>query len=122
MNSHDILARPGANPQVLAKKVLLAKLARAEAERFGINPTATEVATFRDTFLAEIGIVDEAALARWLAEASLSRAEFDAVMMDYAAILAVDAWYATRLAPRVELHRRLVDARMRRLAADAPGD
>ena len=111
----DILARPGANDQVMSKKVLLAALASAEAARLGIVPDAGFVAAVRENFLNGLDLADRDALLGWLGEAGLSEADFATVMNDFAAVVAVEVHYATELAPRVELHRRLVAARMRRL-------
>ncbi|MBI4694505.1 MAG: hypothetical protein HY749_10835 [Gammaproteobacteria bacterium] len=111
----DILARPGANDQVMSKKVLLAALATAEAARLGIGPDAAFVGAVRANFLDGLDLGEREALLVWLGEAGLGEADFETVMKDFAAVVAVEVHYAEQLAPRVELHRRLVAARMRRL-------
>lgn len=111
----DILARPGANDQVMSKKVLLAMLAGAEAQRLGITPDAAFVGAVRENFLQGLELNDQAALLAWLADAGLSEQDFDTVMRDLAAVVAVEMHHAEALSPRVELHRRVVAARMGRL-------
>lgn len=115
----DILARPGANDQVMSKKVLLAVLSCAEAERLGISPDADYVAIIETNFLADLDIRDDQALTQWLTEADLTHDEFRRVMQDFAAVVAVEMHYEPTLAPRVDLHRRLVAARARKLASMA---
>lgn len=113
----DILSRPGGNDQVASKKVLLAVLARGEAVRLGITPDADYVATVRANFLSGLDLAAPDALQAWLAEAGLSEQDFDTVIRDLATVVAVETHYAAALAPRVELHRCLIAARMRRLDA-----
>lgn len=112
----DELARQGANPQVPAKKVLLAYLAQAEARRLGITPGAAELQALADAFCAEIGLTQRADVDDWLAQAGLTHAEFMAVLADFAAVLAVEQHYRADLAGRVALHRRLMAARAGRAA------
>lgn len=119
-NELDILARPGANDQVIYKKVLLAVLACADSERLNIVPDEALVAQIQGHFLADLDLPDEPALAGFLAGAGLSGEDFQRVMQDFAAVVAVESHYANELAARVELHRRLVAARMNRLQSLAP--
>ena len=112
----DVLARPGGNDQVISKKVLLAALACAEADRLGQRPGADFVAAMRAQFLDGLSLADEAALARWLADVGVTDAEFESVMQDFAAVVAIEMHYEKSLAARVALHGRLIAARMHRLA------
>jgi hypothetical protein len=115
----DILIRPGGNDRVIEKKVLLADLARQEAARLGIAPSASDVHELGAAFLREMGLLDDASTAAWLAQTGLSDADFKTVVTDLAAVLAVEAHYRERLAARIELHRRLMAGRTRRLAQTA---
>lgn len=112
----DILTRPGGNDQVASKKVLLAVLASAEAERLGIAPAAASVNAVRAEFLGGLDLDDPARRAAWLADAGLSEQDFENVMRDLAAVMVVEQQLAAAIAPRVELHRRLMGARARRVA------
>lgn len=112
----DILARPGGNDQVINKKVLLAALTSAEAARLGITPDADFVAMIQANFLASNGIHDRAALTQWLRDAELSDADFTQVMQDFAAVVAVETQLVNRLAPCIELHRRVMTAHSRRIS------
>ncbi len=112
----DILTRPGGNDQVASKKVLLAVLASAEADRLGIAPAAASVNAVRAEFLGGLDLDDPARRAAWLADAGLSEQDFETVMRDLAAVMVVEQQLAAAIAPRVELHRRLMGARARRVA------
>lgn len=112
----DLLARPGANPQVAEKKVLLAFLAGHEALRLGLAPDPARCRALAAHFRAEMDLPDEAALAGWLADAGLGPADFDALMADFAAVLAVEARYRDALAGQLDRHRRFMAAREARLA------
>ncbi|MGE0859476.1 MAG: hypothetical protein AB7I01_09285 [Gammaproteobacteria bacterium] len=112
----DILTRPGGNDQVAAKKVLLAVLASAEADRLGIAPAAASVNAVRAEFLDGLDLDDPTRRAAWLADAGLGEQDFESVMRDLAAVMVVEQQLAAAIAPRVELHRRLMGARARRVA------
>lgn len=113
----DILARPGANDEVIVKKVLLAELARDAADRLGIHAEPALQRAIEDSFLGELGLHDPQARLQWLAEAGLTAEQFATVMNDFATTLTVQAHLGDALLPRVELHRRLMTARAAHIAA-----
>jgi hypothetical protein len=115
----DILARPGANDEVIVKKVLLAHLSRDAARHLGISADPALRHAIEDSFLGELGLHDADQRARWLAEAGLTVAQFAAVMDDFATTLTVQAHLGDALVPQIALHRRLMTARAARLAAGA---
>ena len=112
----ELLARRGENAAVVEKKALLAWLASAEAERAGIAPGPREVQAVADALRAELGLHDARATRDWLAAAGLDEAGFAAIAADFAAVLAVAAHHRAGLAPRIERHRRFIEARARHLA------
>ncbi|MSR13212.1 MAG: hypothetical protein EXR86_01320 [Gammaproteobacteria bacterium] len=116
-NAIDILARPGGNDQVITKKVLLAALACDEAARLALTPNAETVAAVEANFLGALAIHNRVELDEWLNASALSYDEFKLVMRDFAAVVVVEHHHASLLGPRIELHRRVVTARERRISA-----
>lgn len=112
----DVLHRPGANARVIEKKALLAALARTEADRLGITPSAEAIADVAGALRCELELEDEGELEHWLDEIGLDRVALHEVLHDFAAVLAVEAHHRAALAGRVERHRRLAagwEARLR---------
>ncbi len=112
----EILARPGGNDKVIGKKVLLSHLAAQEAARLGILPDAGDIQALADHYCRDLGLFDPEAVGAWLAQAGLRPDQFLAVIADFAAVLAVERHHQEPLAARVQLHRRVLEARNRRLA------
>lgn len=108
------MARPGGNDKVAEKKALLARLARQEAGRLGILPGPEQVQAITRAFIGELGLESESAV-RWLEGEGLGPADLDAVMSDFAAVLAVESHYRDALAEPAARYRRLMSARSRLL-------
>lgn len=113
----DVLARRGVNDKVAEKKALLSMLARKEAERLDILPGPAQVQAITGTFIGELGLEPESA-ARWLEREGLGLADLEAIMTDFASVLAVESHYRDKLAEPAENYRRLIAARGRRLSGE----
>jgi L-ascorbate metabolism protein UlaG (beta-lactamase superfamily) len=92
------LVRPGGNPGVRAKKVLLCLLAHAEAARGGFAPEAGAVQDVSDTFRRQFGLESSEAVHAWLQSSGLSVEQYTRAMTLFAAVAALEA----REAPRIE--------------------
>ena len=101
---------------MIEKKALLARLARDEARRLGIEPDAATCQALADSLRAEIGLEDAGETRAWLEDAGLDEAAFAEVVADLAAVLAVEAHYRGVADGQVERHRRFITGRERRLA------
>lgn len=114
-----MLARRGGSDRVAGKKVLLAMLAGREAERLGIFPGPHRVQAVTEEFLRELGLEPESAAA-CLEREGLDLDDLNAVMSEFAAVLAVESHYRSRLAGPADRFRRLMAARERLLAEKNP--
>lgn len=110
----DILTNLGENPAVMHKKVLLAYLARQEAERLGLDITEAEIQEISDSFRDRFNLQDAEATEQWLKVAGLSLADYSAVLRDLTAVVKIGEHYRNEVNALLTNHRRVATARQAR--------
>ena len=78
--------------QGMAGQALLELLALFAARHLGLEPHATEVATYRKAFLATRGVSDEAGLAEFCVAHDLTLGEFEELMTEQATLKKATDW------------------------------
>ncbi len=92
-------------PTAADRKVVLARMmALAEAERLGISPTEADVQRIAAWWRSEYGLDDLHRFARWLRFSGLDVHAFMRIMRQFAALSAIEAYYAAEIDARIAQH------------------
>jgi hypothetical protein len=119
--SPDASDRPAAAGEAIAvvrKKALLRILARREAERANIRPSAAEIEDMSEQFRRSFGLTDAAAFARWLAASALGPEGYEAAMRDFAVVRLVEDYCAREIDALVPEQVAISSARLRVVKSD----
>jgi hypothetical protein len=109
----DVMARQGASPAVLAKKVLMCVLATREAARLGISPTESDVQRASDVFRQRFGLEDADEMQAWLGEVGLDLSRYSRAMYGFAAVTRTQAHWSGEIDRLLDDFARVASVRER---------